>query len=145
MDCGDGCTYLQIRTTESGVPVVAEHVKNLTSIHEDAGSSIPDLTQWVKDPALLQAVTQVSDAAWIPCCCGCGAARLAAVAPIQRRAWELPYVVGAALKRENKKKKNKKTLNHILYFFGHTQGMQKFQGHESNPHHSSDNSGPLTH
>ena len=39
--------------TKQGVPVVAEQVKNPASIHEGAGS-IPGLTQWVKDPALLQ-------------------------------------------------------------------------------------------
>ena len=33
----------------SGVPVVAQYVKNLTSILEDV-SLIPGLAQWVKDP-----------------------------------------------------------------------------------------------
>ena len=47
-----------------GVPIMAQWVKNLTSIL--------CLTQWVKDPALLGATAWVTDVAQIWCFCGCG-------------------------------------------------------------------------
>ena len=54
---------------------------NPTRNHEAEGS-IPVLSQWVKDPALL----------WLWC-------RTAAGAAISPLAWELPYAAGAALER----------------------------------------------
>ena len=42
-----------------GVPVVAQQVTNLMSIHENVGL-IPGLAQWVKDPELTQAAAQVT-------------------------------------------------------------------------------------
>ena len=64
---------------------VGPAVMNPASIHEDA-SLIPGPTQWVKEFALL----------WLWC-------RLAAAALIHPLAWEIPYAVGAALKRQKKK------------------------------------------
>ena len=61
---------------------------NPTRNHEVVGS-IPGLTQWVKDLALL----------WLwP--------RLAATAPIRPLAWEPPYALAVALKRQKTKRKN---------------------------------------
>ena len=82
-----------------GVPTVAQWVKNLTSIYEDAGS-IPGLTQWVKGSS-------------IPVSCGighrCGSdlllwlwCRPATAALIRPLAWELPYATGVSPKKENK-------------------------------------------
>ena len=64
--------------------MVAQQVTNPTSIHEDS-VSVPDLTQWVKDPMLL----------WLWC-------RPAAAALIWSLALELPYATGAALKSQTK-------------------------------------------
>ena len=50
---------------------MVQWLTNPTSIHEDM-SSIPDLTEWVKDLALPQGATYFTDVAQILFCYGCG-------------------------------------------------------------------------
>ena len=88
-----------LRNKHGGVAVAAQWVKNpIYSLHEDAGS-IPGLAQWVKDPVLPQAVEQVTDAAQIRCCRGCGVGRQLPI-QLDSQPRERPYAAGVAIKKK---------------------------------------------
>ena len=84
---------MKSNTSSEGVPIGAQRFTNLTWKHE-AVSSIPGLTQWVKDLAL-------------PCELWCrlqmrlgSGVVVAAVAPTRPLAWEPPYALGVTLKKK---------------------------------------------
>ena len=77
---------------------MAQQVKNPTSIHVDA-RLIPGLTQWIKGYGITKSCNRGQrcswdlELLWLWC-------RLVATAPIRPLAWETPYAMGAALKRQ---------------------------------------------
>ena len=93
-----------METKRSGVPFVAQGVKNRTQCPEEA-ASMPSLTQWVKHPALLQAAAVVTDAPPIWHCGGCDVSQqLQLQFDLQPRNVHMPKCV--ALKRKRKKKRS---------------------------------------
>ena len=104
---------------EEGVPVVAEWVKNLTSIYEDAGLN-PGLAHGLRiqrcHELWCRSQSRGSDPAWLWLWC-----RPAAGALIGPLACELPYVAGVAGPKKQHIKKQTKTCttagSPALHFF----------------------------
>ena len=74
------------------IPVVAQCIKNRTSIHEDVGL-IPGLGSVGQGSGLATKCSSI----WSSCGCG---VRPAATAPIRPLAWERPYATGVAVRRK---------------------------------------------
>ena len=99
--CSHTRTHMYTHThTHTGIPVVAQRVKNSTSILEDVGL-IPGLAQWVKGSGVAMNCSIGHRCGldlvllWLWC-------RLAAAAPFRPLVWELPYATGAAIQKKKR-------------------------------------------
>ena len=95
--------------------------------NDEVSGLIPGLDPWVKNSALLfcgvgRRCGLDLTLLWLWC-------RPAAVAPIGPLAWESPYAVGVAIKRQKDKKKKKKKTQKSMDFASFTAEFQFIEQH----------------